>query len=174
MYGSYNARTINIKEIDIKSSSIKKNHQILFISDVHLGTNNKKHLVKIIKKINKLNFDFLLIGGDLIDSSSFDFKDLNILKEINKPIYFVSGNHEYYLKDYQNKINQLASFNIKHLKNTKIHIEDISNYYETPSWPNKKFPKFFNVILKIKSNHKLIDLFKIIKHVIFCSFMYCF
>ena len=54
LYGSYNARTINIKEIDIKSSSIKKNHQILFISDIHLGTNNKKHLVKIIKKINKL------------------------------------------------------------------------------------------------------------------------
>ena len=126
LYGSYNARTINIKEIDIKSSSIKKNHQILFISDVHLGTNNKKHLVKIIKKINKLNFDFLLIGGDLIDSSSFDFKDLNILKEINKPIYFVSGNHEYYLKDYQNKINQLASFNINHLKNNKIEIDGIN------------------------------------------------
>ena len=126
LYGSYNARTINIKEIDVKSSSIKKNHQILFISDIHLGTNNKKHLVKIIKKINKLNFDFLVIGGDLIDSSSFDFKYLNVLKEIDKPIYFVSGNHEYYLKDYRNKINQLASFNIKHLKNTKIRIEDIN------------------------------------------------
>ena len=62
----------------------------------------------------------------MIDSSSFDFDYLNILKEIDKPIYFVSGNHEYYLKDYQNKINQLASFNIKHLKNTKIHIEDIN------------------------------------------------
>ena len=125
-YGSYNARSINIKEIDIKSSSINKNHQILFISDVHLGTNNKKHLIKIIKKISKINYDFLLIGGDLIDSSSFNFKDLNILKEINRPIYFVSGNHEYYLKNYQNKFNQLASFNINHLKNTKIEIDGIN------------------------------------------------
>ena len=126
LFGSYNARTINIKKIDIKSSNITKNHQILFISDVHLGTNNINHLVKIIKKINKIDFDFLLIGGDLIDSSSFNFKDLNILKEINKPIYFVSGNHEYYLKDFQNKISQLSSFNIKHLKNTKIQIDDIN------------------------------------------------
>ena len=126
LYGSFNARTINTKEIEIKSSNIKKNHQILFISDVHLGTNSTNHLVKIIKKINNLNFDFLLIGGDLIDSSSFDFKDLNILKEINKPIYFVSGNHEYYLKDYQNKISQLSSFNIKHLKNTRIEIDGIN------------------------------------------------
>ena len=126
LYGSYNARTINIKEIDIKSSRINKNYQILFISDVHLGTNNKKHLIKIIKNIKKLNFDFLLIGGDLIDSSSFDLKDLDILKEINKPIYFVSGNHEYYLKDYQNKINQLKTFNINHLKNIKIEIDGIN------------------------------------------------
>ena len=126
LYGSYNARTINIKEIDIKSSRINKNYQILFISDVHLGTNNKKHLIKIIKNIKKLNFDFLLIGGDLIDSSSFDLKDLDILKKINKPIYFVSGNHEYYLKDYQNKINQLKTFNINHLKNTKIEIDGIN------------------------------------------------
>ena len=126
LFGSYNARTISIKEIDIKSSNITKNHQILFISDVHLGTNNKKHLVKIMKKINKVKFDFLLIGGDLIDSSSFNLKDLNIIKEINKPIYFVSGNHEYYLKGYQNKIGQLSSFNIKHLKNARIEIDGIN------------------------------------------------
>ena len=38
----------------------------------------------------------------------------------------VSGNHEYYLKNYQNKINQLASYNINHLKNTKIEIDGIN------------------------------------------------
>ena len=126
LFGSYNARTINIKKIDIKSPNLLKNYQVLFISDVHLGSNNTNHLVKIIKKIKKINFDFLLVGGDLIDSSSFNFKDLNILNEINKPIYFVSGNHEYYLKDFQNKMSQLSSFNIKHLKNTKIQIENIN------------------------------------------------
>ena len=62
----------------------------------------------------------------MIDSSSFNFKDLNILNEINKPIYFVSGNHEYHLKDFQSKMSQLSSFNIKHLKNTKIQIENIN------------------------------------------------
>ena len=46
-----------------------------------------------------------------------------------------------------------------------IHIEDCSNYYETPSWPNRKFPKFFNIVLKIKSDHSLINLFKIIKKI---------
>ena len=66
-----------------------------------------------------------MIGGDLIDSSSFNFKDLNILKEINRPIYFVSGITNI-TKNYQNKFNQLASFNINHLKNTKIEIDGIN------------------------------------------------
>ena len=46
-----------------------------------------------------------------------------------------------------------------------IDIIDYSNYYETPSWPNRKFPKFFNIVLKIKSDHSLINLFKIIKKI---------
>ena len=84
----------------------------------------------------------------MIDSSSFDFKDLNIFMEINKPIYFVSGNHEYYLKDYQNKINQLASFNINQLKNNKIEIDGINLIGIDDNQPESSkinFARFSNV-----------------------------
>ena len=54
----------------------------------------------------------ILIGGDLLDSSSFEIGQLNILKEIKVPIYFVTGNHEYYLKNSTEKINRLNEFNI--------------------------------------------------------------
>ncbi len=47
----------------------------------------------------------------------------------------------------------------------KIHIESSSNYYETPSWPNIKYPKFFNIVIKIKTNLSLVDLFKLIKKI---------
>ena len=33
-----------------------------------------------------------------------------------------------------------------------IKILTCSSYYETPSWPNSLFPKFLNIILKIKTN----------------------
>ena len=45
----------------------------------------------------------------------------------------------------------------------KIFIEDESSYYETPSWPNKKLPKYYNIILKVKTDLSLINLFKIVK-----------
>tara|TARA_B100002051_G_scaffold236455_1_gene237554 strand:+ start:591 stop:1118 length:528 start_codon:yes stop_codon:yes gene_type:complete len=34
-----------------------------------------------------------------------------------------------------------------------------SNYYETLSWPNKKFPKYINIVLKIITNLKPSELF---------------
>ena len=126
IYGMFNARKVLLKKITVKSSKINRNYNIIFISDVHLGTNTSKHLSKILKKIQTLEYDFLLIGGDLIDSSSFKLNDLNLLNNIKKDIYFVNGNHEYYLKDFKNKIEQLKKFKIKVLKNSSIQINDIN------------------------------------------------
>ena len=46
---------------------------------------------------------------------------------------------------------------------SKIEINKISNFYETPSYPNKNFPKFINVGLSINYKNNYYDLFKIIK-----------
>ena len=37
------------------------------------------------------------------------------------------------------------------LQNNKIEIIKSSNNYETLSWPNKKDPKFINIVLKIRT-----------------------
>ena len=126
IYGMFNARKVILKKITVRSSKINRNYNIIFISDVHLGTNTSKHLSKILNKIQTLEYDFLLIGGDLIDSSSFKLNDLNLLNNIKKDIYFVNGNHEYYLKDFKNKIEQLKKFKIKVLKNSSIQINEIN------------------------------------------------
>ena len=47
----------------------------------------------------------------------------------------------------------------------KIYIKDSSSYYETPSWPNRNFPKFYNIILKVKVDMSLIGLFKVVKNI---------
>jgi len=117
IYSYVNGRLIKLKRIKIYSSKVDKQIRLIFISDTHLGSNPKKHLEKILLKIKSLEFDFLLIGGDFIDSSSFDLDDLDILKNIKKPILFISGNHEYYIKDYENKLNRLKNFNLKFLDN---------------------------------------------------------
>ena len=47
----------------------------------------------------------------------------------------------------------------------KIKIKKISNFYETPSYPNQNFPKFLNVGLIVNYKNNYFDLFKKIKFI---------
>ena len=46
-----------------------------------------------------------------------------------------------------------------------IKILQSSNYYESLSWPNKKNPKFLNIVLKISTNLKPTKLIKIFQNI---------
>ena len=41
----------------------------------------------------------------------------------------------------------------------------VSSYYETPSWPDQRKPKFLNIILKIKCYYNPQELLKICKYI---------
>ena len=49
------------------------------------------------------------------------------------------------------------------LKKSKIKIEKISNFYETPSYPNQSFPKFLNIGLLVSYKNDYFDLLRKIK-----------
>jgi len=51
------------------------------------------------------------------------------------------------------------------LISNNIKIIKCSNYYETYSWPNKNFPKYLNIIIKIKTKLNLNNLFILIKSI---------
>ena len=46
-----------------------------------------------------------------------------------------------------------------------INIIRSSNYYETLSWPNPKNPKFYNIVLKVSSDLKMLELLKLCKQI---------
>ena len=125
-YGHWNARKIRIKNLEIQSNIIDKNLSFIFISDVHIGSNSPKRLDKIVSLVNELKPQFLLIGGDLIDSSSFKINDLFSLKKIKCPIYFVTGNHEYYIQNFQKHLDKFQECNIRILNNEAVSHEGIN------------------------------------------------
>ena len=52
------------------------------------------------------------------------------------------------------------------LLENEINFISVSNYYETPSWPDPNKPKFINIVLKVCCKYKpqeMIDLCKIIE-----------
>ena len=121
-----NGRSIHLKKINLTSQKINQDINLVFISDIHLGSNSKQHFEKICNKIDGLEYDCLLIGGDLFDSNAFDAGDLSPVKAIQKPILFVTGNHEYYVKDHQEKIASLANCNIRILDNQSLQLGDLN------------------------------------------------
>ena len=108
-----NGRDLHIKNLSFTSPKITDAFSFAFISDVHLGSNPKSHLERICDEVTKLEIEALLIGGDLFDSSAFQLTDLASLKKLEKPIYYITGNHEYYVKDHDTKIKALTDYNLQ-------------------------------------------------------------
>ena len=57
------------------------------------------------------------------------------------------------------------SLSINLLINSKIKIKKISNFYETPSYPNQRFPKFLNIGIIIDYHNNFFELFNEIKKI---------
>ena len=54
------------------------------------------------------------------------------------------------------------SIAIQLLIEAKIQIEKISNFYETPSYPNQKLPKFLNIGILVNKNLNFLKLLSVI------------
>jgi len=131
-----NGRHLHVKRLRFTSPKITDEFSFAFISDVHLGSNPKSHLDKICDELAKLEAEALLIGGDLFDSSAFQLTDLASLKQLNKPIYYITGNHEYYVKHHETKIKALTDYNLQILDDEIAQMGEVTiigiDDYHTP------------------------------------------
>jgi predicted MPP superfamily phosphohydrolase len=103
--GIINFNTIRTSEyrINVPGKSSKLNHlKIAFVADFHLKeTTNVRFVEKFIKRIETIEPDLMLFGGDIIEGDRQDEK-LNIFENLLKGIrtkygvFGVLGNHEHY------------------------------------------------------------------------------
>ena len=104
LFSVWNAMNPIVKDVEVKIKNLGEYWQgktIVQLSDVHLGKINGPGFAKrMVRDVNNLNPDLILITGDLFDGMGVapnSFRDiLNTLKA-TYGVYYVSGNHEYYL-----------------------------------------------------------------------------
>ena len=82
----------------------------------------------------------------------------DILESLVNTSYLAIGSNVGNRKNYINKAKY-------YLNKLPIIIIKTSKIYETPSWPNNKDPKFYNIVVKIKTSLKLNNLFIEIKKI---------
>jgi predicted MPP superfamily phosphohydrolase len=142
--------TIKIQTYKLDTPLLVENSEIniILISDLHntIFGNNQQEL---IEKIKKQNPDLIILSGDILDekiSNSGTELLLSGVKDI-APIYYVTGNHEYYSHNIQNvrkllqsyKVNMLSDDYIKiNVNNNELIIAGIEDpakkIYETPEY----------------------------------------
>lgn len=128
-----------MKEYTIKSPKLTKDHDFLFISDLHCkqyGKGNKR----LFEAIDKLSVDGAIITGDLITATPGHKTDVaeEFLTKLNErmKIYYSEGNHELRAKlypeiygdMYEKYIKKVHSLDLKILDNGKISVEDCDFY----------------------------------------------
>lgn len=102
--GFINSLIPRVKELDLtidKNAGEYKDLRIAFASDIHLGTViGPRRANGFVNRINQLNADIILLGGDVVDEDLAPVIRNNIgdsLKKLSAPkgIYAITGNHEY-------------------------------------------------------------------------------
>jgi len=130
--GFINAGNPKVKNLDIsinKSNSDLKTLNIVAVSDIHLGTMvNIRKTKRLIKAINDLNPDVVLMGGDIIDDNLNVVKYFELLphfKDINAKygVYSCLGNHEYISRAHED-LPYFEQNGIHMLKDSSVKIDD--------------------------------------------------
>lgn len=69
---------------------------IAWLTDIHLNFLSKAQRKQYFEKIRDTGCDAVLISGDIAEATDIYSMLEEMMKVINKPIYFVLGNHDYY------------------------------------------------------------------------------
>lgn len=100
-YGIYNGHNIHITKYQLITDKSVDNLHIAFISDLHLGYNvGLSEVDDMVNKLNELNPDIVLIGGDIFDNEYLAIeKPEEMIKLFNNihskyGVYTCLGNHD--------------------------------------------------------------------------------
>lgn len=123
--GFWENKTLAVNEILVQSQRLPKSfdgYRIAHLSDLHneeFGNNNEK-LIELLKKSKP---EMIAITGDLIDSYHTDTEVIiKLAKEIVDiaPTYYVSGNHEARIDEYNELKEALEKIGIHILDNESV------------------------------------------------------
>jgi uncharacterized protein len=121
----YNARDIELEKVDVKIKNLEKPYSLVQLSDIHIGgLINQKFIANLVKKVNSLKPDLVVITGDLVDTQlHYAKKALDELTNLQSKYgtFFIVGNHEYF-HGVDSIIKHVSSLGIKVLENENVYI----------------------------------------------------
>jgi predicted MPP superfamily phosphohydrolase len=136
LYGTINSQRPQVKKVKIPFSQLPgfradfwKEKKVVFVSDFQLGNVYRQNFTaRVVKKINALEPYGVFIGGDLYDGVVGNDEGLIAPLHNLHPAggtYFITGNHEYYLRDVPRAIAAIRAAGITVLDDKKVDLGGI-------------------------------------------------
>lgn len=106
-------------EITIRSEKIPQSfdeYKIVQLSDLH----SKAFGDVLVEKVKEINPDIIVFTGDLVDAKKYDEQTSLVLMENLveiAPVYYVTGNHEWWSGKYENLESKLENSGVYVLRN---------------------------------------------------------
>ena len=145
IYNYYKAHKLVINEKTLILPNLKRNINIVQLSDVHFGSVRHKQIIEeISSKLKELEgtCELAIISGDLADGSSVvETDDFEQLADVKMPIIFTPGNHDFY-PGIDSVIGACKNAGIIVLDNESMEFECLNIYGLTFSFEDRNVPKF--------------------------------
>ncbi|WP_123040595.1 metallophosphoesterase [Cohnella candidum] len=133
VWGSRNAWSPVIRSYPVQVDKQVKGMtrlRIVVASDIHLGNIvGKRHLRRLVSRVNALQPDLILLPGDVIDDSIEPFvrnrlSDILQLLKAKFGVYAVLGNHEYYGGHVEEYVSRMKEIGIPVLRDEVVEAVD--------------------------------------------------
>ena len=155
IYAYYKAHKLVINEKIICLDNLNSDVNIAHLSDVHFGAVRHEEIINQLRdnlmEVSK-TCDVAIISGDLADGSSIvDEDDFIPLKDVEMPIIFTPGNHDYYL-GIENVIKACKKAGIIVLDNESLEMGDLNIYGLSYSFGDIEMPSLEELKSQVKTD----------------------
>ncbi len=132
-YGTWMSGRVGTTFLDIALPDLPaswRGKRLAFVSDLHLGNVRRQAFArKVAERINALHPEAVAIGGDLYDGTRCDaaalIEPLRSLRPL-QGVYFVTGNHEYFLPNMTEALAAIRAVGIRILNNEVADLEGLA------------------------------------------------
>ncbi|WP_312470841.1 metallophosphoesterase [Neobacillus sp.] len=133
-YGTFNAYNPIVRSFSIvipKCVNDRSHLKIAMASDMHFGRlSGLAHVRRLVREVNKLKPDIILLPGDIIDDDPEPFlqkKMGDVLQKLSAPlgVFGVLGNHEYYGGEIPRFLKEMERIGISILLDQVILIDNL-------------------------------------------------
>lgn len=139
--------------------------KIAWLTDLHLNFLDRNSRKRFYEFVSITKADLIMISGDIAEAPSVKEILIEMERELNRPIYFVLGNHDYYFGDVQEVRDEMTQ-----LTNTEpllywlpaikpIALKKMIYLVGQDGWADGRYGDYYHSPVAVNDSRLIIDLF---------------